>query len=437
MPQLLSDLPLDELIFPLLDVASLMRIQCTSKAFGQLISQATWSLAVRSQWGPIENTCGDWRRLAKFLEKEVLQTIRCKSVKLALKSLLVAKHHLPDTEDAWHETLRCVLRWCSLAEARRITAFVCADWQPKHTVARFLAPFTIRGSTPEKALRDLLPIFPFLPIDAGSGADRVIGAFSVAFLRQNKRALDALCLGGEDDLARASSSDDDDGGGDPSDHSVRACLSLVPMPHERAARDAIYTLTYSLIMLNTDLHNAAVQPKITAQQYSDSCRRCAPLRNADASLFLDIYRNISRHPLQISSGSFAGRRGVDQGAAGVATAVRAMEDGLDAETPATFSRYSTLRPMAQRAEADPTTAAAILAARAAAEASVGQRGVKVDWNVAYWNCVDAVRYAKASAWRCVGQASSFRARRWAELYGTVAVIALSYALRKAIIGAVE
>ena len=434
MSQLLSDLPLDELVFPLLDVASLMRINAEQGVWTAHFA-ATWSLAVRRQWGPIgTHVAADAAR--KFLEKEVLQTIRCKSVKLALKSRLVAKRHLPDTEDAWHETLRCVLRWCSLAEARRITVFVCADWQPKHTVARFLAPFTIRGSTPEKALRDLLPIFPFLPIDAGSGADRVIGAFSVAFLRQNKRALDALCLGGEDDLARASSSDDDDGGGDPSDHSVRECLSLVPMPHERAARDAIYTLTYSLIMLNTDLHNAAVQPKITAQQYSDSCRRCAPLRNADASLFLDIYRNISRHPLQISSGSFAGRRGVDQGAVGVATAVRAMEDGLDAETPATFSRYSSLRPMAQRAEADTTTAAAILAARAAAEASVGQRGVKVDWSVAYWNCVDAVRYAGERV-----------ALRW-----TIVLVprpqvgrvvwhrrchSLSYALRKAIIGAVE
>jgi hypothetical protein len=34
----------------------------------------------------------------------------------------------------------------------------------------------------------------------------------------------------------------------------------------KTARDAVYTLIYSLIMLNTDLHNPAISPKIQPRQ---------------------------------------------------------------------------------------------------------------------------------------------------------------------------
>ena len=74
----------------------------------------------------------------------------------------------------------------TLSEKRRIVAFVCAEWQPLSTLPTFFAQLPIRGATPELALRDLLLRFPFLPIDAGQGADRVIGTFSRAYVLQNR-----------------------------------------------------------------------------------------------------------------------------------------------------------------------------------------------------------------------------------------------------------
>ena len=48
---------------------------------------------------------------------------------------------------------------------------------------------------------------------------------------------------------------------------------------DRQARDGVYALLYSVIMLNTDLNNPAITPKITLPEYVASCHRCTPLRN--------------------------------------------------------------------------------------------------------------------------------------------------------------
>lgn len=59
-----------------------------------------------------------------------------------------------------------------------------------------LAPqrhFTFRGQDPNTALRTLLVAFPFLPSDAGLGADRVIGGFAEAFAAQNPDAFGSGC----------------------------------------------------------------------------------------------------------------------------------------------------------------------------------------------------------------------------------------------------
>ena len=450
----LVDLPLETLIFPLLDCATVMRIECASKALADVSrresEESAWPLIVRRQWGPVSNTHSptSWRNCAIYLDTVVRDAIRKTSVKRAVQ-LLVRQGMLPSTDSGWHETLRCLLGWCTLEERRRVTAFVCADWQPKRTVACFLAPFAVRGTTPEEALRGLLLRFPFLPIDAGSGADRVIGAFSVAFLRQNREALAALRLSDEllTDPQYSSSSSDDDGdshgggggggGGDDGVGSVlvadaiqrptsqaqarrlRTATALVPRPHERAARDAIYTLTYSLIMLNTDLHNPAVRPKIAPEQYAASCRRCRPLCEADSAIFLAIYSNILRRPLQISQLPGAGAAGADDGGSqgdsgtpATMTALRSMEEGDDLETRAVLSRYSTIglhRGVASGGVALPdaassdseTVAAAYAAVQAAAMRAADSNRVALDWSVAYYNVVDMGRYVKAASWRVV------------------------------------
>ena len=158
----------------------------------------------------------------------------------------------------------------------------------------FLAPLPIQGETPVAALRSLLLRFPFLPIDAGAGADRVIGFFSRAYVVQNSAQLHALGIdseplnldlamlttaashfhgggggGGDDDDDAAaqpsaplpieeSSSDDElsqEGEGQSEEEEGPAALEAVseatsagrlPAEHLRAARDAVYTLTYSV-----------------------------------------------------------------------------------------------------------------------------------------------------------------------------------------------
>ena len=67
---------------------------------------------------------------------------------------------------------------------RRLCAFICADWQPEGFLREFLTKVPIGGAAPLEALRALLFDFPFLPIDAGAGADRVISVFALAFARQ-------------------------------------------------------------------------------------------------------------------------------------------------------------------------------------------------------------------------------------------------------------
>jgi len=430
-PRALVDLPLETLIFPLLDCETMMRVESASKLLADISrresDESAWPLIVWRQWGPVSNTHSParWRDFAIYLDTTVRDAIRRTSVKRAVQ-LLVDQGILPCTDDGWHETLRSLLGWCTLDERRRITAFVCADWQPKHTVAYFLAPFTVRGATPEEALRGLLLRFPFLPIDAGSGADRVIGAFSVAFLRQNRDSVAALRLadGMTTDPPNSSSdsSSDDDDALVPIAHAAvhRRCErrhrtpnALLPKPHERAARDAIYTLTYSLIMLNTDLHNPAVRPKIAADQYAASCRRCRPLREADSAIFLTIYSNILRRPLQIShrtgpGGARSGQAG--SGAPEAMTAFRPMEEGNDLEVHAVFSRYSTIGaqsapvalPDAASADSE-TVAAAYAAVQAAAMMAADSNRVALDWHVAYYNVVDMGRYAKAASWRIVSR----------------------------------
>ena len=204
-------------------------------------------------------------------------------------------------DDDWHATARALLLWLPLRERRRIAAFVCADWQEPSTLKTFLAPISLGSSTslvPLASLRHLLLQFPFLPIDAGDGADRAIGAFSRKWATETPGV---LAIEGVDDA--------------------------------KHARDLCYCLTYACIMLNTDLHNPAVVLKIKREEFVANTLRCGPLRGLGGlpDLLGEVYDDISAHPLQIAPNM-----------ATVDSIVRSV-DGGEVDEAAQYSIYSSLR----------------------------------------------------------------------------------------------
>ena len=53
-------------------------------------------------------------------------------------------------------------------------------------------------------------------------------------------------------------------------------------------------------MLNTDLHNVAIQPKVQVEQYVASCHRCGPLRDVPDEYLRRLYLSVLSSPLRIS-----------------------------------------------------------------------------------------------------------------------------------------
>lgn len=380
---LLHELPIDVPVLPLLGTTGLARLEQTCKAFKDVCRSdsalmTAWKEAVRSRWGPVRlpDSCRSWRELAQELEVRVRPDFS-RRVRTAVETLKAT--YLSDGA-SWHESLRCCLldEGFSLSEKRRIVAFVCADWQSSDTLATFLKPFPIRGETPEDALRALLLVFPFLPIDAGVGADAVIGYFARAYASANPQALARLGV------------------------HMAACDEEVEVanrpltPAVRLARDFTYTLVYSIIMLNTDLHNPAIHPKITQQEYAASCRRCIPLAHLDDAFLFELYARIRDRPLAISPTGDP-----------VKTSVRSSSSGFEIESHATYSIYSTIASShlgilsLQSARADvPAATTSRRGAGGVQSSSIPVRNtVTVDWSVAYWNIVDGCRYARAAAWR--------------------------------------
>jgi len=395
----LLDLPLEDCVYPYIeDARCLSALSQASRAANTLSRQdgaIAWMPLVHRRWGksvklPTSHSWqpladwpqppADWYALARYLETCVRAGI-CRSVKMAVHELLIGQGVLDN--GAWHETVRCALEWAELSEKRRLAAFVCADWQPPRELPAFISRMAVLGETPEMALRSLLLRFPFLPIDAGQGADRVIGCFARAFIAQNPAPLAALGLHAPPAAAPAGD-DSSDSDADDASGAVEPTLSGPLSAAHRPARDAVYTLTYSIIMLNTDLHNPAIHPKIQPDEYTASCRRCVPLRGVDEDTLKAIYASIRDSPLQIYHGQ-----------PGVATAVRASEDAEDVETAASYSVYSTLPrvPPPSAAGAPPLHGAMLHGGALAAPPPI-----VVDWSVAYYNIVDAVRYARSASW---------------------------------------
>ena len=398
----LLGLPAD-LVHEILVILPPSGICCLEKTSVQLLrtsraDNVLWRKVAEKRWGPLCDADGEarnWRDELVWLETEVAPALR-KNVRSALK-LMEARGLLGGKRGSWVSCVHCLLSWETLVVRRRLAAFVCADWQPRDTLRGFLEPFDLRAPTPEAALRNLLYIFPFLPIDAGSGADRVIGEFARQYVMANEDVVRDLRIGSGGGVAappagEQSSSDEEEEGG-----VVRRFDKYAGC--DRLARDGVYALIYSLVMLNTDLHNVAIQPKISVEQYVASCHRCVPLREVPDEYLRRLYLSILQSPLRISHALLGcGGSIVRSGGA----------DADETVSGATFSVYSALRPelaaatgataaAAATANVDAELAAATAAAAAAASGHARAPRPKVDWSVAYWNIVDGCRWCRARA----------------------------------------
>lgn len=196
--------------------------------------EALWQALAEDRWGPLRKTrlWPDWRSVLIYLETTVRSKMRQSSVRGAFE--LMAGQALLERAGAWTACAHRLLTWTTLPERRRLAAFVCADWQPRKSLRAFLQLFDLRAPTPEVALRQLLFRFPFLPIDAGSGADRVIGEFARQYVLTNPRAVHDKRLGGAGEEPQ-STSDESDGGAEDKYAGV-----------DKAARDGVYALLYSV-----------------------------------------------------------------------------------------------------------------------------------------------------------------------------------------------
>lgn len=141
------------------------------------------------------------------------------------------------------------------------------------------------------------------------------------------------------------------------------------------ARDVVYTFTYAVVMLNTDLNNPAVHPKIRHDEFVANCRRCTTLASVPLDVLADTYERIAHQPLAIYTRSSAEP---STNPALVDSFVRSTLEG-EVSAPPLYSTYSSLG--AQRAiEGQP-------------------RRPEVDWMVAFYNIRDFERSLEFSASR--------------------------------------
>ena len=66
-----------------------------------------------------------------------------------------------------------------------------------------------------------------------------------------------------------------------------------------AKYDTIYILSFSIIMLNTDLHNPAVKEKITTQQFISINKGINNGEDLPANFLISIYNSIKNEPFKI------------------------------------------------------------------------------------------------------------------------------------------
>ena len=239
---------------PSMTPADLCHLESTCRRLLDIRSDATlWRTLAERRWGPLQKTGKDWRSVLCWLETDVHAVLRT-SVRRAIDMMaisgLLAGLLLADAgssrpvlrpASAWTPCVRHLCTWTTLAERRQLAAFVCAEWQPCETLRSFLGLCDLRAPTPEAALRQLLFTFPFLPIDAGSGADRVIGELARQYVLSNPQAVREMRLGESGLVESGSSSDEDEGDEDDEALALDKYAGV-----ERQARDGVYALIYSV-----------------------------------------------------------------------------------------------------------------------------------------------------------------------------------------------
>lgn len=236
-------------------------------------TSSLWANAARGAWSPAVQmgTHRNWRAAAINLEVFAWPLLRDVGVKAALRYIrankFLAQPEPGSSKWATQESLdiiRSSLRHRKNIDCRRrVALFACSsdfagapalptnfggdktlDSSEHGNLWDVLSLFkecVHRATDPENALRLLLLRFPFLPIDAGEGADRVIWALARLYLKLHPSQFAHL-------RRREEGKDHED------------------------AESAVYILIYAVIMLNTDLHHPAIKNKMTADEFLRSAR---------------------------------------------------------------------------------------------------------------------------------------------------------------------
>jgi hypothetical protein len=326
-----------------LTAGDLCAVSVSSRSFLGLHDE-NWKHCVCNVWGDLQlpPDMSSWRNASAHLHKWVRPTLR-KSVAKAIRQLEADGYYGGQDRDVHDDTakitsLRRFLDGGNIDMRRRVAAYVCSgkhktsfikcfledvDWLKTNKFVRF----TESALAVECAFRYLLLKFPFLPIDAGVGADRVINAFTQVLLKNSTATFENMHV--EEHHDRKSFDPDivsaaDNGGCRPKN--LPCLIPEIPLEEQR---DAVYILVYSLIMLNTDLHNPAINPKIKAEQFVRSCKQTV-LCSIPESMLVQMYHHIRCDPLRISNRSTQ-----------IHTTVTSGEEE-DYIVPACYSRYSSL-----------------------------------------------------------------------------------------------
>jgi len=158
---------------------------------------------------------------------------------------------------------------------------VAGDKEKEDTnLMSILQDFDLSSSgNPEEALRHLLLVFPFLPIDAGEGADRVIKAVARLYLESHVEQFAHM----------------------------RADMHRREHQHNDAV-SVIYILLYAVIMLNTDLHHPAIRHKMKVDEFVASAKRTVVVEVLSDEELRHMYHSIARSPLRICTSKEQVRR---------------------------------------------------------------------------------------------------------------------------------
>jgi hypothetical protein len=362
MPSLPTEV-FDSIIRCGLTVQDLCAISAASRSFLGL-NDGNWCACVHMTWGRHLHLPPDvptWQQAAAHLHMNVRPTLR-RSVAKAIRLLESDGYFGPlggNNDVAQIACLRSFLDSGDMEKRRRVAAYVCSGKHKTSFIEHFLedvdwlrnnkfARFTESALRVEYAFRRLLLKFPFLPIDAGVGADRVINAFTQVLLKNVTEARQQRhhhSSWSENHPCEAKSSQqctttlDDEGHDDVTGSNnidlaseittqIQTMPCLIPEISPDKQRDAVYILVYSLIMLNTDLHNPAIYPKIKAEEFVRSCKQTI-LRDIPESMLVQMFHHIRCDPLRISNRSTQ-----------IHTTVKSGEEE-DFILPARYSRYSS------------------------------------------------------------------------------------------------